>query len=65
MNGSETKRIHIEPYETTIQKLQIAVPHTTPIEPINTNQNASIIPLAKLFILLGFAVLVLSSLRGM
>jgi hypothetical protein len=54
----------IEPYECENTKTQIVIPQIKPIEPIRTTQNTNIIPFAKLFILLGFAVLVLSSLRG-
>jgi len=56
-------KINIEPYESVIQKQQITIPQCAPIEPIK--QNISIIPLAKLFILLAFGILVLNSLRGM
>jgi len=53
----------IAPYESEVCKTQIQIPEVRPTEP--TNQSINIIPLAKLFILLGFAVLVLYSLRGM
>jgi len=67
MNGSETKLIHIEPYESGLcRKIQISQPPilSESTQPIISNQT-SIIPIANLFILLGFAVLVLYSLRGM
>jgi len=53
----------IAPYESEVRKTQIQIPEVQPTQP--TNQSINIIPLAKLFILLGFAVLVLYSLRGM
>ena len=53
----------IAPYESEVCKTEIRVPEVRPTQP--TNQSINIIPLAKLFILLGFAVLVLYSLRGM
>jgi hypothetical protein len=56
-------KINIEPYESVIQKQEIAIPQCTPVEPIK--QTINIIPLAKLFILLAFGILVLNSLRGM
>jgi hypothetical protein len=58
-------KINIESYENQTAKQQIVIPQITHIEPIKTTQNTSIIPIAKLFILLGFAVLTLNSLRGM
>jgi len=62
-NKGKISKVSIEPYECENTKTEIAIPQSAPIEPIK--QNISIIPLAKLFILLGFAVLVLNSLRGM
>jgi hypothetical protein len=56
----------IEPYESEVCKTQIQIPEAQTVpntEP--TKQNISIIPFAKLFILSGFAILVLYSLRGM
>jgi len=61
-NAGRTTKISIEPYTSTIQKQEIAIPQCAPIEPIK--QNISIIPVAKLFILLAFGILVLNSLRG-
>jgi hypothetical protein len=61
MNGSETKRIHIEPYEDTIQKQRIASsePQTLPnIEPRAHSENTSII-IARLLVIGFFAILML------
>lgn len=65
LTRNSLSKINIEPYESQTAKQQIVIPQIRPIEPIRTNHNTSIIPFAKLFILLGFAVLVLNSLRGM
>jgi DNA helicase HerA-like ATPase len=66
MNGSETKRIHIEPYETTIQKRQIVIPQfpeprlaqlTTP------KQETNITTFLRLGMIVCFTVLLLGALR--
>jgi len=62
-NRNKISLTEIEPYESEVCKTQIQIPEVQPTQP--TNQSINIIPLAKLFILLGFAVLVLYSLRGM
>lgn len=62
-NRNKIGKIQIEPYDAIIQKQQIVTPQIKSIEPITTHQNTNIIPVAKLFILLGFAILALNSLR--
>jgi hypothetical protein len=64
LTRSGLSKINIEPFEAMIEKQQIVIPQPERTELIKSNQNVSIIPFAKLFILLGFAVLVLNSLRG-
>lgn len=54
----------IEPYESEVRKTQIQIPEPEPTQPTQYS-NTSIIPFAKLLILLGFSALVLYSLRGM
>jgi len=62
---NKINKIQIEPYDNNTFKTEIPqLPEPEPTEPIISNQT-SIIPIANLFILLGFAVLVLYSLRGM
>jgi hypothetical protein len=62
-NRNKISLTEIEPYESDVCKTQIQIPEVQPTQP--TNQSISIIPLAKLFILLVFGILVLNSLRGM
>jgi len=64
-NKGKISRVSIKTYESEVCKTQIHIPEVRPIHPIKTTENISIIPFAKLFILLGFVVLVLYSLRGM
>jgi hypothetical protein len=62
-NKGKISMVECQPYESHAAKTEIQIPEPERTEPIKTNQNISIVPFAKLFILIGFAVLVLSSLK--
>jgi len=63
MNGSETKRIHVEPYECENTKTEIVSSQHAQVEPIKQNQNISVVPLLRLAMLLFFIAVIANSLR--
>jgi DNA helicase HerA-like ATPase len=63
-NKGKISKVSIEPYESNVRKTQIQIPEPEATQPTQYS-NTSIIPFAKLLILLGFAVLTLNALRGM
>jgi len=65
MHGSETKRIHIEPYESQIVKTEVrtSVPQCVPIEPIKcAHSENTTIALARFGMLVFFGILFLRAL---
>jgi len=61
MNGSETKRINISPYESVIHKEEIAIPQCVPIEPIKPKQETNIVAFLRLGMIICFTVLLLGA----
>jgi hypothetical protein len=57
MNGSEAKRVHIEPYETTTQKQQIATPEIVKIPITSTHSDAA--EIMRVLMFLGLFVVVM------
>jgi hypothetical protein len=59
-NAGRTTKISIEPYTSTIQKQEIAIPQCVPIEPIKPKQETNIVA----FLRLGMIVLFMALLLG-
>lgn len=62
MNGSETTRVHIESYETTTQKQQIAALEK-PIHPMPNQEYGALAALLRLGVVLMLVIVVVGSLR--
>jgi hypothetical protein len=56
-------KINISPYESVIQKQEIAIPQCTPIEPIKPKQETNIVPFLRLGVIICFTVLLLGAMR--
>jgi hypothetical protein len=64
-NKGKISKVSIEPYETTIQKQQITIPQSAPIEPIKPKQETNIVNFLRLGMIIFFVILFLYVLSKM
>jgi hypothetical protein len=64
LTRNDLSKINIEPFEAMIEKQQISIPETQPIQHVQRNDN-TMISMAKLFMLGLWCLVVVTALKGM